>query len=182
MDTIVRNFDDIPVIQEICGEIRQLISREDFEQASAAVAIITAPTVPHIHSKTTEFYFVIEGKGKIFVRGLPHWIKENDLVAIPPNSVHYTIPRTKMKVLVFAVPAWVQDDQTVLDLAPNSSLEYQEKFALIDEILCRAGLEFREGMSQTEKEDFDVERQALVLRAGWNGMSNAELRKVLEIK
>lgn len=57
--------------------------------------------------------------------------------------------------------------------------EFKEKNDLIQELLKKSGLEFRKSMSRDKREKFDVERQNLVLRAGWNNMSVTDLRNLV---
>jgi hypothetical protein len=65
-------------------------------------------------------------------------------------------------------------------LTQKNPSEFQEKFELIDELLSRINMGFEEGMTREEREALDIERQSLVLRAGWNSMSIEELRALLQ--
>jgi hypothetical protein len=60
--------------------------------------------------------------------------------------------------------------------------EFKEKSGLINELLKRSDLDFEPKMTKEEREALDIERQMLVLRAGWNNMSVLELRELLEPK
>jgi hypothetical protein len=55
--------------------------------------------------------------------------------------------------------------------------EFEERAQLIDRLLAKEGLEFREGMTREEREALDVERQSLVLRLGANSWPIEDLRK-----
>ncbi len=57
--------------------------------------------------------------------------------------------------------------------------EFKEKSDLINELLHKVNLDFEDDMTEEEHERLDVERQMLVLRAGWNNMSVAELKELL---
>ncbi len=179
---IVRKLDSIKSIQDVCGEIKALSTKRDFIEASLAMAIIKSPTIPHYHKRITEFYYVINGVGKLIVGRNTHNIKSRMLIIIPPLLVHYTIPRSKkIKVLAFAAPAWSEEDEFI---AKENNVfadfsEYKEKSELIYEILSRADMDFEFGMNRKEKEALDIERQMFVLRAGYNNMSISELRRLL---
>lgn len=180
---IVRKLEEIEPIMDVCGEIKVLSSTNDFPEASLALAIMRAPTITHYHEDSTEFYFVIGGKGKLIVAENTYKPKEGMLAIIPPNTAHYTIPREITKVLAFSVPAWIPEDQFVLEekdtLAGYSPSK--ERFELIEEILFQNGLELKEGISQREREELDIKRQDFILRAGLNNRSLPELREFLRI-
>ena len=54
-----------------------------------------------------------------------------------------------------------------------------KKVELIEEFLTRERLSFKKRMSKEQREELDVERQALVLRLGLNQMSVKGLKKFL---
>lgn len=54
-----------------------------------------------------------------------------------------------------------------------------KKVELIQEFLTGEGLNFEKGMNRKEREELDVERQALVLRLGLNRMSVKKLKQFL---
>jgi len=179
---IVRYTNLIEAIKDACGELKILSSREDFEPASLAMATISGPTIPHYHTFLTEFYFVWEGTGKIIVGRDRYDIKVGTMVIIPPDRVHYTIPGEIMKVLVFSVPAWFEEDQIIVEegMACYSSLK--ERLELIEELLIRSERGFTEEMSSQEKETLDTERQSLIIKMGWDKLSIPELRELLTLE
>ena len=181
---IVRYLKEIPIVKGACGETQVLSTEEDFKQGNVSIVMIIGPTSPHFHKKTTEFYFIEKGSGRLVIGEETYEIKNGMIAIIPPNTAHYIIPREVIKVLVFSVPCWRQDDLFELEhvnMAVNYS-PFKEKFELIDEILLRAGLYFAENMSRREREGIDLERQELVLQVGYNKMSLSELRELLKIK
>lgn len=60
--------------------------------------------------------------------------------------------------------------------------EFKEKGGLINELLKRSDLDFEPSMTVKEREALDIERQMLVLRAGWNSLSITELKALLGSK
>ena len=180
-EVITIKLQDIKAISDVCGQIRVLSSKEDFKKASVAHATMKGPTEPHFHKVLTEFYYVLEGKGKVIVGRKLYPIQPGTLIIIPPPLAHYTIPQSKVKVLAFAAPAWSKEDQYIINesVSPVAYSPFQEKSELIYEILRRADLDFEEGMTREEREALDIERQTFVLRVGYNQMSCEELRKLL---
>lgn len=184
MNEIVRHFEEVEAIEDICGEIRAFSSREDFKGANLALVTMLEPNVPHYHKITTEFYFIIDGEGALIIGREVYQIESQTLIIIPPNKAHYFIPRRPTKLLVFCIPAWSKEDEIVLeeDETVVHYSTFSEKFELINEILFRCDLGFKDDMSQEEREELDVERQSFVLRAGYNNMSVPELRELLKVK
>lgn len=181
-EEIVRHFNDVQVIKDVCGELRVLSTIVDFELASLAVATIYNPSIPHYHTSITEFYFVWDGTGRIIVGREHYEIATGTMIIIPPNRVHYTIPRKVMKVLAFSVPAWFKEDQIIIENEDEVAAHYsahKEKLQLIEELLIRSDLGFTEKMDLDERETLDSKRQQLILKVGWNKMSIPELRRAL---
>ncbi len=182
---IVKYLKEIPIVKGTCGETQVLSTEEDFKQGNVSIVMIESSTSPHFHKETTEFYVIEKGSGRLIIGEETYEIKNGMIAIIPPNIAHYIIPREVIKVLVFSVPCWRQDDLFELLEDGNMAVDYspfKEKFELIDEILLRAGLYFTENMSREEREKIDFERQEFVLQVGYNKMSFPELRELLKIK
>jgi mannose-6-phosphate isomerase-like protein (cupin superfamily) len=62
----------------------------------------------HFHRKTKEWYYVIEGRGEIYIDGRKIPLKKNDFIFIPTKSRHFA--RGKMKVLAITSPPWSKKD------------------------------------------------------------------------
>lgn len=188
-EVTIRDIATVQPEQSACGRILPLSSVDDFKKVNLAIAEINAPTIPHFHKKITEFYFVLDGEGKLVAGSkTPYKIKKGVLAIIPSNTVHYTIPRTQLKVMTVATPAWTKEDEyTIYDTHKSkwSKFDYsgfQEKYELISEFLSREDMDFEKKMNEKEKKALDAERQSLVLKIGLNKMSIAELRDFLMIK
>ena len=64
----------------------------------------------HLHKKSTEYYFVIRGRGSIILDGQEYEIKTGDLITILPRRKHRLVKNgDEFEVLVIAVPP-VKDD------------------------------------------------------------------------
>jgi len=187
-EVIIRDVATVKHEPSACGRILPLSSADDFKEVNLAIAEINTPTIPHFHKERTEFYFVLDGEGKL-IAGLKtsHKIKKGVLVIIPPNTVHYTIPRIPLKVMTISTPAWTKEDEHIIhniseiEWIKLDYSDFREKYELISEFLSREGIDFKEGISKEEEEMLDIERQSLVLRIGLNKMSIAELRKFMSL-
>lgn len=72
-------------------------------------------TQPH-SLKTSEVYYILEGKGRMHIGKGSRAVKPGDCVDIPPHSVQW-IENTGRKKLVFLCivdPAWCPEDEEVL--------------------------------------------------------------------
>ena len=70
---------------------------------------------PH-KMKTSEVYFVLEGKGVLHVDDIPIIIEEYQSVFVPPFSIQYleNTSNEELKVLCIVDPAWKKDDEVLL--------------------------------------------------------------------
>ena len=115
MQPIVRYIENIEAVENVCGELRIFSTAKDFKMANVAMATMTGPSVPHYHKVLTEFYFIMSGCGRLIVAQNVFEIQYRSLVIIPPNYAHSAIPRKKLTVLAFSVPAWTEDDEFVIE-------------------------------------------------------------------
>jgi quercetin dioxygenase-like cupin family protein len=58
---------------------------------------------PHAHDVVEEAYYIVEGKGEMFLSGEAHEVKAGDIVYIPPKSVHFIRPRGRQPLRVITV-------------------------------------------------------------------------------
>jgi mannose-6-phosphate isomerase-like protein (cupin superfamily) len=67
---------------------------------------------PHHHEKTTEYYFVLRGRGDAHLDGgeaVVH-LEENDVLIIPPGTVHHVESEEGISALVISSPPWKKED------------------------------------------------------------------------
>ena len=66
--------------------------------------------------KTSEVYFVLEGKGVLHIDDVPIIIEEHQSVFVPPFSIQYleNTGNEELKVLCIVDPAWKKDDEVLL--------------------------------------------------------------------
>lgn len=105
--TIIRNVSDIEEERGVCGFRRTLISSKDTPVAYVSHLIIDNSR-EHYHKIMTEYYYVINGSGEIFLDGESHPIKTGDIVVIPPLVRHTS--KGDLEVLIFGAPALEADD------------------------------------------------------------------------
>ena len=105
----VININKVKSIEDVCGTIKELYSSRNL---SLSIATITGKSTPHMHKKMEKIYFVLKGKGKIFIGEESATIKKGDLVAIPKNKFHYvqTAEGESIEVIVATHPGFDPDD------------------------------------------------------------------------
>jgi len=66
----------------------------------------------HFHKNMTEWYYVIRGRGKIYLNGRMRILRKNNFLMIRPNTRHYVkrVGRQNLKVLVISYPPWNKKD------------------------------------------------------------------------
>jgi mannose-6-phosphate isomerase-like protein (cupin superfamily) len=69
---------------------------------------------PHSLS-TSEIYFILEGKGEMFIDNESSILEPGDTVYIPPNAKQYitNIGTTTLKFVCIVDPAWREEDETI---------------------------------------------------------------------
>ena len=72
-------------------------------------------STPH-KLKTSEVYYIIEGKGIMHIEGEAKEIKTGQAVYIPPNAKQYiqNTGESDLKFLCIVDPAWKKDDESIL--------------------------------------------------------------------
>ena len=58
---------------------------------------------PHAHDGVEEAYYIVEGKGEMFLSGEAQEVKAGDIVYIPPQSIHFIRPRGRQPLRVITV-------------------------------------------------------------------------------
>ena len=67
--------------------------------------------------KSSEIYYILEGRGNLKINGQTHQIEKNDSVYVPPNSkqVIENSGLMNLKFLCIVEPAWKPDDEIILE-------------------------------------------------------------------
>ena len=105
----VVNKNSVKIIEDVCGVIRELYHSKNL---SVSIATMTGKSVPHMHKKMEEIYYVVKGKGKMVIDGELAEIKEGDLISIPKNKFHHveTEPNESIEVIVVTHPKFDTSD------------------------------------------------------------------------
>src|SRR5262245_56854713 len=93
-----------------CGWRDRLISREDagLSPAAWAHAVDIDGAKLHYHKRSTELYYVLDGRGTVTLDGVSREVEKGSLVHIPPGVVHGA--QGRMRVLVVGIPDIADDD------------------------------------------------------------------------
>lgn len=95
-----------------------LVGRHESVGASEhhTVAIVKLPiggkSEEHFHKEREESYFIIFGKGEVFIDGKSSKIKSGTLIHTKPNERHRfnNTGESELSYLVITAPRWVPDD------------------------------------------------------------------------
>lgn len=84
---LVRKVDETPKERSTCGFRKRLITREDFDRVNFTfLSVYEAER--HYHKKTTEFYYVLKGKGVLEFDDDRVELEPGTLVMIRPGTRH----------------------------------------------------------------------------------------------
>lgn len=83
-----------------CGKRKTLVSKK-----STGIFLMKIKNAPlHFHKKSTEYYFIISGKGEISLDNKKFKVKDFDCIEIKPLQKHQLNSSKEMKVLVISTP------------------------------------------------------------------------------
>ena len=100
---ILKILDKIPTEIGTCGIRTKLITEEDSDiLAISHLKILDAKK--HYHKKTTEVYYVLDGRGELEVDGDLLSLEKGTLVMIKPGVIHRAISHDNLKVLIIMAP------------------------------------------------------------------------------
>ncbi|MDB5178673.1 MAG: hypothetical protein JWN01_616 [Patescibacteria group bacterium] len=115
-----------------CGPVYEPASPLDRPNESFAIADMRQVKVaePHYHANgETEIYFVISGTGLTVVGGEEIPLSKGTIVATPPGTAHFTIPRENLVMVVINTPPFNPENNIHLP-ASNPMVKFDhEQFA-----------------------------------------------------
>jgi mannose-6-phosphate isomerase-like protein (cupin superfamily) len=103
-----RKRSEAPVNRTICGSSARVVSWQDTDVASIHVVHIL-DSERHVHRATTEYYYILEGAGKMELAGDVLDVESGDTILIEPGTPHRAWGN--LTTVVFGVPSWNPDDQ-----------------------------------------------------------------------
>lgn len=117
---LIKKLSDCPEI--VAGDntlLRELFHPDkdqvDFRYSLAhAMVKIGETSIPHV-LKTSEVYYILEGKGIMHIDNETAEVTANDAIYIPPNAKQYiqNTGETDLKILCIVDPAWRKEDEKV---------------------------------------------------------------------
>jgi mannose-6-phosphate isomerase-like protein (cupin superfamily) len=106
---LVRNLENAPqVIHSICGESIRVITYKDTPGINIHVTHIL-DGVKHYHKRSTEVYYILEGKGKLELDNETVDIKPGLTALIPPGVRHRGYG--DFRTIVIGTPAQTPGDE-----------------------------------------------------------------------
>lgn len=112
MSTLLRRTADVEPAPCPCGTSRRLITRADTPVANLHVTSIRNAAL-HFHRKTTEFYYILEGRGRMQVGGDEFDLEPGVTFMVEPEVPHRG--EGDFKALIVGVPAIQPDDEFMAD-------------------------------------------------------------------
>ncbi len=100
---LVRKLKETPSEKGSCGIRKRLITQEDCRMLAFSHLKIS-DAQKHYHEKTTEFYYVLKGKGELKVDEKVIQLEEGTIAMIKPGAAHQAISHGELEVLIAAVP------------------------------------------------------------------------------
>lgn len=106
--------------QTYCGPVYEPNSPLNRPNESFAIADMRNVKVaePHYHTNgETEIYFIISGSGLTVVGNEELQVKAGDVIVTPPETVHFTIPRENLVLIVINTPPFNPNNNIHVDEA-----------------------------------------------------------------
>jgi len=115
------NIKNIEKIEAFSGQegtkIKQIFSPEDTSNIirySIAYCTINPGKTSKPHTmKTSEIYYILEGKGKFHIGDEQREVTKNDAIFVPPNSRQFFENNGEIDLIALCIvdPAWRQEDE-----------------------------------------------------------------------
>jgi mannose-6-phosphate isomerase-like protein (cupin superfamily) len=101
------SYADLQPERSTCGFRQRMIMKEDDAPASLT-RLKTDDATPHWHKVTHEYYYVLNGSGKIVIDGEDVPVTAGDCVWIRPYAMHHA--EGDLESLIIGVPPFDPDD------------------------------------------------------------------------
>ena len=118
----IYNINRVPAFKTKDGsEIRELLAHRNSSIRNQSLAEARLPagtsTMPHLHPKAEEIYYILEGEGEMIIVNDKREVFPGDAIAIPPGAAHQIINRGngELKFLCCCAPAYEDTDTVMLD-------------------------------------------------------------------
>jgi mannose-6-phosphate isomerase-like protein (cupin superfamily) len=120
-EAVIRNRDNVETyVTKDKSTIRELYHPDSspvkgFSVAEAEVAA-GMETDAHVHKKSQEIYYILEGAGTMMLGGHSFKVKTGDAILITPGTPHYikADDGAVIRILCICSPAYMHDDTELL--------------------------------------------------------------------
>lgn len=105
----------LPEVPNVCNQVlREVWKSKDVSVAHVVMASGNTSLLHH-HSSFTELYYILRGRGIIYVGGVEFPVWDNYLVEVKPNVKHklQNIGLSDLEHLVISTPAFNADDVVI---------------------------------------------------------------------
>lgn len=111
----IRNYEEqVPFTTKDGSTIRSLLDRANAPVTNQSLAEATLPagaaTERHYHAVSEEFYYVLEGGGRMEIDGDERLVGPGDAILIPPGAWHQITATAAMRFLCCCAPPYSHDD------------------------------------------------------------------------
>lgn len=121
INMLVKDLKKCPEIEGRDGSIiREMLSplKDDVEIRFSVAHAKVMPgeeTVPH-RLKSSEIYYILDGKGEMYIDGEKKIVEKGCLIYIPPNSVQKikNTGKGELSFLCIVEPAWRKENEEIL--------------------------------------------------------------------
>lgn len=105
---LYRKKSEAPVVASQCGASTRVITAADTGVANLHVTHIT-DSVRHYHKECTEYYYILDGRGKMELNDEVVDLEPGVTILIEPGTFHRAYG--DVTTIVFGVPAWHHSDE-----------------------------------------------------------------------
>lgn len=109
---VVRHVSEVEAVPCPCGTSIRLFTEQDNSTANVHVTHIL-DSKKHYHNECTEFYYILEGKGKLEVGEDTVELEPGTCVMIEPGTPHRGWG--DFRTLIVGVPPQKKDDEVIVD-------------------------------------------------------------------
>lgn len=105
-------IEDYAPIATSCGIVYELPNALGFADEGLAIVDMRnlAVAEPHYHPDNCyEIYFVLQGTALVVIADLEQQVKVGDIIIVPPNKAHYTIPDKEYVIGVINTPPYTPE-------------------------------------------------------------------------
>ena len=112
--TVVPISTQAPFTTKDGSTIRSILDRTNAPVANQSLAEATVPaggaTQRHYHRISEEFYFILEGTGRMEIDGEERIVGPGDAILIPPGAWHQIMAVETLRFLCCCAPPYAHED------------------------------------------------------------------------